>query len=83
MRRTQPFAGPLMPLGASYATIHAILDHEILETIVNNRTAMVTYHKLPSAIASDVKLFGLDQLGLEGTLQTWLLKSANNLPGTP
>ena len=47
----------------------------------NNRTAMVTYHQLPSASATDVQLFGLDQSGLEGTLQTWLLRSANNLRG--
>ena len=40
---------------------------------------MVTYHQLPSASATDVQLFGLDQSGLEGTLQTWLLRSANNL----
>ena len=34
--------GPVMPIGTKTVTMHIIVDHEIVETIVNNRTAMVT-----------------------------------------
>ena len=40
---TSPAKGPILPLGTNQVTVHAIVDHEIVETIVNNRTAMVTY----------------------------------------
>jgi hypothetical protein len=52
-------AGPLMPLGSKTVFLHAIVDHEIIETIANNRTAMVTYNKkIPTAFSTSVALFG-------------------------
>ena len=48
--------GPLMPIGTKTVELHSIVDHEILETIYNNRTAMVTYNKkIPSATSTSGK----------------------------
>jgi sucrose-6-phosphate hydrolase SacC (GH32 family) len=77
-----PVVGPILPVGASTVTVHAIVDHEILETIVNNRTAMVTYHKnIPSASSTGVALFGA--YGLTATISTWELDAANNAAPQP
>ena len=79
---TTPATGPVLPLGSSTVRLHAILDHEILETIVNNRTAMVTYHKnIPSASSTGVSLFGPE--GVKAEIQTWFLDSANNAGPQP
>ena len=52
-------SGPVLPVGAQTVAMHMIVDHEIVETIVNNRTAMVTYHKgIPSATSTAVTLVG-------------------------
>ena len=37
---TSPAKGPLLPVGTSTVDVHVIVDGEIVETIVNNRTAM-------------------------------------------
>jgi len=77
-----PASGPILPIGASTVTVHAIVDHEIVETIVNNRTAMVTYHKnIPSDSSTAVELFGTE--GIHATIQTWNLNAANNLGPQP
>ena len=63
------------------ALVHAIVDHSILEVIVNNRTAF-TIKLSPSASDCDeVQLLGLGQPrpGVEATLDVWRLESANNL----
>lgn len=79
----QPLAaGPLMPLGTKTATIHCIVDHQILETIVNNRTAMVTYGTPASADATAVALFGVGP-DLTGKISTWSLAAANILHPQP
>ena len=53
------YAVPVLPVGCSSISIHAILDHSIVETIVNNRTAMVTYSiNTNSASETDVEMFG-------------------------
>ena len=80
---TTPATGPLLPMGTTTVSVHAILDHEILETIVNNRTAMVTYHKnIPSPDATDVFLFGTGN-GIQAEIKTWNLDSANNAGPQP
>eukprot|EP00041_Stephanoeca_diplocostata_P037996 m.1466875 g.1466875 ORF g.1466875 m.1466875 type:complete len:661 (+) comp25138_c0_seq20:3388-5370(+) len=69
--------GPLMPIGAKNLRIHAIVDHQIIETIFNNRTAMVTYAKPANASAIGVALFGIDT-SITAHLETWSLDDANN-----
>lgn len=79
---TTPATGPVMPLGTTTVSVHAIVDHEIVETIVNNRTAMVTYHKnIPSATSTGVALFGTE--GIKADIQTWFLDAANNAAPQP
>jgi len=71
-------SGPLLPLGTTAVHMHTIVDHEIVETIFNNRTAMVTYNKhIPSANATSVALFGTGLPGLQVTLHSWHLDAAN------
>jgi len=74
--------GPLMPIGKKSATIHAIVDHSILETIVNNRTAMVTYGAPATEGSTAVQLVGVGA-GVQGTISTWSLKPANNFGPQP
>ena len=73
--------GPVMPLGTSEVAVHAIIDHEILETIVNNRTAMVTYHKNIRATDTAVGLFGPD--GVKASIVSWSLDAANSMSPQP
>ena len=52
--------GPLL-FGAGQAgvvTMHAVIDHSIIELIVNNRTAIVAYATPPSDDHTGVRLFG-------------------------
>lgn len=71
-------AGPLPLLDGGRWTVHAIVDHSILEVIVNNATALVVY-VAPPPEAGRVELFGLGTDGaLEGTLDVWPLKSAHS-----
>jgi hypothetical protein len=48
--------GPLMPLGTKTASVHMYVDGQIVETIVNNRTAMVTYGSPPTARCSSLSI---------------------------
>ena len=76
-------SGPLMPLGQKSARVHTIVDHTILETIVNNRTAMVAYSPMtkdPPGTA--VQLVGVPA-GVTGTISSWNLKAANNAGPPP
>ena len=78
-----PARGPVLPIGAKSVSVHAIVDHEIVETIANNRTAMVTYHKnIPSASSTAVSLFGTGA-GVSADLKTWVLDAANNAGPQP
>ena len=74
--------GPLMPLRLQSVTLHAIVDHSIIEVIYGNRTAMVVYANPPSAEAKAVSLFGTGA-GVKGTIETWELKQANNFGPQP
>jgi sucrose-6-phosphate hydrolase SacC (GH32 family) len=74
--------GPLMPLSTKTVALHAIVDHQIVETIFNNRTAMVTYTTPASATATAVELFGVTS-GIKGTITTWALDAANNAGPQP
>ena len=76
--RKTPARGPLLPLDTRAVTVHTYVDGEIMETIANNRTAMVTYHKeIPSASSTGVSLFGA-AVGVEAELKSWSLTAANN-----
>ena len=71
----QTSVGPLL-FGAGEAGVvrmHAIVDHSIIELIVNNRTAIVQYAAPPSEKWSGVRLFGPGQaeLGYQATLDYW------------
>ena len=74
--------GPIMPLKTQSVTLHAIIDHAIVEVIYNNRTAMVVYAYPPSAAAKACSLFGVGS-GVKGTIETWELKQANNFGPQP
>jgi hypothetical protein len=66
-------AGPLPPADPTTGgwTVHAYLDHAIVELIVNKATAFVVYGA-PAVDATTVEMTG-------GTaLEVWTLKSANN-----
>jgi hypothetical protein len=69
--------GPIMPLVTQSVTLHAIIDHSIVEMIYNNRTAMVAYASPTSASAKACSLFGVGP-GVKGTVEAWGLKQANN-----
>jgi sucrose-6-phosphate hydrolase SacC (GH32 family) len=73
-------SGPVLPVGAKTVTMHIMVDHEIVETIVNNRTAMVTYRTaIPSASSTAVMLVGAgSSSGVTGTVKSWSLDAANN-----
>lgn len=78
-----PSKGPVMPLGVKTVTMHIMVDHEIVETIVNNRTAMVTYHKdIPSASSTAVELIGVSA-SIKGSIKSWSLAAANNAGPQP
>ena len=69
--------GPLLPLGSSSVRVHVYVDGEIVESIFNNRTALVTYQSPPNKDATAVELFGVGA-GVEGSVKSWQLKQANN-----
>ena len=55
----------------------------VIESIYNNRTAMVTYNKqIPSATSTEVELWGTGA-GIKANLQTWSHDAANNLGPQP
>lgn len=64
-------AGPLPAANTAGAhSVHAYVDHAILELIVNNETALVVY-AAPSSSAGKVQSSGA------ATLDVWTLKTAN------
>ena len=68
---------PVLPIATNEVRIHTIVDHSIVETIVNNRTAMITNTiNTKSAAETAVALFGA---GVHGHLTTYELAAANNL----
>ena len=76
---SSPASAPVLPMATTTVRVHTIVDHEIVETIVNNRTAMVTYHEaIPSEDSTAVALFGVTE-GIQATIETWNLDAANNL----
>ena len=78
-------SGPVLPIGAETVTMHIIVDHEVVETIVNYCTAMVTYHTaIPSANHTAVTLVGAHPSnGTTGTVKSWSLDAANNAAAQP
>jgi sucrose-6-phosphate hydrolase SacC (GH32 family) len=80
-----PRPGPVLPVGARAVTMHIIVDHEIVETIVNNRTAMASYHKnIPSAASTAVALVGAGAgSGVAASIKSWHLDAANNAGPQP
>ena len=72
---------PVLPAGAKRVDIHSILDGEIVETIVNNRSAMVHYSVNPTAGETDVQLFAASDV--EGSITTWEMRAANNADAPP
>ena len=78
----QTSVGPLL-FGAGergVVRMHAIVDHSIIELIVNNRTAIVQYASPPSEAWSGVRLRGPGQpgqlgLGYQASLDYWELDS--------
>ena len=64
--------------------IHAIVDHSIIEVIVNNRTAFTFYTKPTAASAQFAGLYGMSAgNNVTGTLDMWKLKDANNIAPPP
>jgi sucrose-6-phosphate hydrolase SacC (GH32 family) len=58
--------------GRGVVAMHAIVDHSIIELIVNNRTAIVAYASPPSEHHSGVRLFGA---GVHAAVDYWVLDS--------
>merc|ERR1711957_373501 len=78
-------AGPLMQANCTEVVIHAIIDHSIIEVIVNNRTALTVYVTPKSKRSVGVALYGAGNDGananaVSGKLQVWELEAANNVP---
>ena len=69
-------AGPLPPQDPTTGgwTVHAIIDHCLIELIVANATAFVVY-AAPSPAATDVELSGVEDM--RASLQVWKLATAN------
>lgn len=73
---TCTYTAPLLPIDAAAVTVHAILDHELIEVIFNNRTAFTFRTQPSSADAGYVSIGGTGFTS--ASVQTWKLKSANN-----
>jgi hypothetical protein len=74
--------GPLLPIGTKTVHLHSIVDGQIVETIWNNRTAMVTYSDPPSETATSVKLMGITA-DIQADITTYDLDVANNAGPQP
>ena len=71
---------PVLPVGHKSIRVHTIVDHELIEAIVNNRSAMFWTARPFRANDTAVSLFGVGgSTGVNATITTWNLKSANNL----
>ena len=73
-------AGPLPPMreGPVGWTIHAIVDHSLVEVIVNNATALVVYAAPSSANAGRVRLVGAPEDAKSASIVAWRLKGAGH-----
>lgn len=69
-------AGPLPPASSGGWTVHAIIDHCILEVIVNNMTALVVYIAPPED-AGLIDLFSGGSEGVTDRMDAWVLNTAN------
>jgi len=69
--------GPILPIQSNSVIVHIIVDHQIIESIFNNRTAMVTYAVPSSETQTAVSLFGTSSLK-RFSMKTWKLRDANN-----
>ena len=68
---------PVLPVATSVVRIHTIVDHSVIETVVNNRSAMVSWSvNARSAAQTDVGLFGGSDVN--GTITTWDLRDTGN-----
>ena len=64
-------------------TLHpATVDHQIVETIWNNRTAMVTYSVPTSATATSIGLMGITA-DIKAAITSYDLDVANNAGPQP
>ena len=70
-------SGPLFPLKTKTVHLHAIIDGRIIETIWNNRTAMVTLNVPVSETGTAVKLIGITA-NITADITTYDLDVANN-----
>jgi len=74
--------GPLLPVIDTDKTesvtvsLHAIVDHTIVEAIFNKRTAMVVYAVPQAETDTHVMLFGADDSKVTAKLETWELNAA-------
>ena len=59
-------------------TIHAIVDHSLVEVIVNNATALVVYAAPSSANAGRVRLVGAPEDAKRASIVAWRLKGAGH-----
>ena len=71
----QPRCAPLRP--AAEIDLHVILDHSILEVILNNVSAITGSVAPSSERAGGVELFGLSETAAK-ELDVWTLADANN-----
>eukprot|EP00937_MAST-01D_sp_MAST-1D-sp2_P007435 g7435.t1 len=69
-------AGPMPPpaAGSGGWQAHVYIDHQIIELIVNNATAMVAYWSPPASVNASLQL----AVAGGGTIEAWELKSAHN-----
>ena len=70
-------AGPLPPSTAKGWTVHAYVDHAIIEVIVNNVTALVVF-AAPSDSTGTAALVGVETVS-GARLDAWQLASANQI----
>ena len=73
-RASSVHAGPLyMSSSTGPVHVHAIIDHSIVELIVNNRTAIVGAALSPAEADAGIKLFGA---GVDASMEYWELAAA-------
>lgn len=73
--RGGPLPEPVIEKSQTW-TVHAIIDHSIIELIVNNVTALVVYAAPSSPSAGQIKLSGTSVV--KGSMDVWTLASANS-----
>lgn len=75
-------AGPLLPQPLSVPgaapgryVLHAYADVQIVEVLVNNRTALTVYSVPRDARSGLIELFGVDGVAVKATMEVWALDS--------